>query len=189
MSLLFVVSVFGIASTMAAYNPPPEPEYCNLEYYTISSNSVKVGQTFTISLKTTALGDVKIQGKTVEEITLAIASNGGLPFKIGPVELIDVDYMGAYSSGEHIGETWTYNGFVFPPLPPELDLPSFVHWSDLTPKEWEDVTQITWTFRAVTPGTLVVTNETCNDTETVTITSKDLPFKFFAKLFGFGKKD
>jgi hypothetical protein len=180
MSLLFVVSVFGIASAMAAVNPPPPPpEYCLTDYYTISSNSVKVGQTFTVSLSTTEnwpYPNVKMGGQTIEYITGEIVTKGGLPYKIGPVELIQVEYYGAEGKLIYSGLVLPDCGFGFP------------CWSELNPG-WGDVEWITWTFRAVTPGTLVVTNETCNDTETVTITAKDLPFKFFAKLFGFGKKD
>ena len=178
-SLLFVVSVFGIASTMAAANPPPPlPEYCSDEYYIISSNSVKVGETFTVSISTEywPYPNVKMGGQTIEYITSEIVTKGGLPYRIGPVELIQVEYYDAEGKLIYRGLVLPDCGFGFP------------CWSGLNPG-WGDVEWITWTFRAVTPGTLVVTNETCKHTETVTILSKDLPFKFFAKLFGFGKKD
>jgi hypothetical protein len=173
-SLLFVVSVFGVAQTMAAVE---KPSYCFTEYYKISSDSAKVGETFTISLKKDAMGDVKIQGKNVSEITIGIVANGGLPYRIGNVELIDVDYYNC---------DWEliHNGLV---LPPELNLPGYPHWSELNPS-WDQVTWITWTFRAVSPGAMNAENKSCGDTVTVTILSKDLPFKFFAKLFGFGKE-
>lgn len=171
MSLVFTVSVFGVAQTMAA-----STSYCLGEYYKISSDSAKVGETFTIFLAPIALGDVKIQGMTVTEITNGIIAKGGLPYKIGPVELIGVDYYdvnGLY-----------YSGLV---LPGGSDVPGFVDWDDI-PQSFSNVTRIKWTFRAVSPGTLNLTNIQCNDTETVTILSKDLPFKFFAKLFGIGKE-
>lgn len=168
-SLLFVVSVFGVASTMATTLPPELPGYCNTEYYKISSDSVKVGQTFTISLSTEfwPYPFVKMGGQTIDEITLGIVDDGGLPYRIGQVELIQVEYF--KDDG-----TLIRSGLVLPG-----------DWG----AEWFDVKWITWTFRAVAPGTLVVTNKECNHTETITIKSKDLPFKFFAKLFGFGQKD
>ena len=177
MSLLFLVSVFGVAQTMATAVPTP----CGTEYYKISSDTVKVGQTFTISLYTNMglyntldpLFKVKIEGKSISgpgSIDEGIQANGGLPYRIGPVELINADYYDA---------DWNliHSGLVFSD-----------YWGAPNP-EWSQVRWITWTFRAVSPGTLNLTNPTCNDTETVTILSKDLPFKFFAKLFGFGKKD
>ena len=179
-SLLFLVSVLGVASTMAENGTHFEmPGYYLVKenYYTISTNAPKVGQTFTIMLAPVALDDVKIQGMTVTQITNGIVVNGGLPFKIGPVELIAVDYYdvnGLY-----------YSGLV---LPGGANVPGFVDWDDI-PQSFSNVKWIKYTFRAVSPGTLNLTNPTCNDTETVTILSKDLPFKFFAKLFGFGKKD
>ncbi len=124
------------------------------------------------------MNDVEIEGKSVDEITLGIVANGGLPYRIGNVELIDVDY---YNCGWEL----IHDGFV---LPPELDLPGVPHWSELSPG-WDNVSWITWTFRAVAPGTLTSTNTKCGDTVTVTVLSKALPFKFFAKLFGFGMKE
>ncbi|NYT14136.1 MAG: hypothetical protein GKC01_06465 [Candidatus Methanofastidiosa archaeon] len=174
-SLLFVVSVFGVASAMAATTNPGCP-YAE-GYYQISRNSVKVGETFTISLTKAAMNDVEIQGKTVTEITLGIVANKKLPYQIGPVELINVEYFN--DSG-----TLLYSGLV---LPDALPSPDFPHWSEITPS-WNDVAWIRWTFKGVTPGKLIL-NGACGETETVTILSKDLPFKFFAKLFGFGKKD
>lgn len=169
-SLLFLVSVFGVAQTMAAATNPEKPDYCDSEYYKISGNSAKVGETFTISLSVVPidpLNDVKIQGKTVDEITNGIVVNGGLPYRIGPVELIQVDYY-------DVNWNLIHSGLVLPG-----------EWGP----EWSNVKWIKWTFRAVSPGTLNLTNGNCGDTETVPILSKDLPFKFFAKLFGFGKKD
>lgn len=174
MSLLFVVSVFGVAQTMAV---SVKPSYCGTEYYTISRNSVKAGETFTISLKKAAMGDVKIQGKSVNEITLGIVANKKLPYPIGPVELINVEYF--KDDG-----TLLYSGLV---LPDALPSPDFPHWGELAPKSWNDVAWITWTFKGVAPGTLIL-NGACGETETVPILSKDLPFKFFVKMFGFGKK-
>ena len=161
-SLLFIVSVFGVASTMAA---TIKPDYCESEYYIISGNSAKVGETFTISLDKAALGNVIIQGKTVTEITDGIVANGGLPYNIGPVRLIQVEYY-------DVNWNLIHSGLVLP-----------AEWGP----EWLNVKWIKWTFRVVSPGTLNLTNGNCGDTETVTMLSKDLPFKFFAKLFGFGK--
>ncbi|HOI76967.1 MAG TPA: hypothetical protein PLI06_05070 [Methanofastidiosum sp.] len=175
-SLLFIVSVFGVAQTMAATTNPG----CQYGegYYKISRNSVKVGETFTITLKKAAMNDVKIQGKDVTEITLGIVANKKLPYQIGLVELINVEYF----NGDG---TLLYSGLV---LPDALPSPDFPHWSEITPDWNTDVAWITWTFRAVSPGTLTL-NGACGETETVTVLSKALPFKFFAKLFGFGKKD
>ena len=169
-SLLFVVSVFGVAQTMA------ECEYKE-GYYKISNNSPKVGETFTITLEKPAMGAVKIEGKTVEQITLDIVANKKLPYKIGTVELINVEYYKADG-------TLIYSGLV---LPDALPSPDFPHWGELAPKSWNDVASIRWAFRAVSPGTLTLKGA-CGETETVTVLAKDLPFKFFAKMFGFDKK-
>jgi len=191
-SLLFVVSVFGVAQTMAIIDRPPLeeklPEYCSTEYYKISSNAPKVGQTFTISLYTDTytfedddpIFKILIDGKRIsglESIDAGIIGNGGLPYRIGPVELINADYYDEDWDLIHSGLVLKDCGQGFP------------CWSELPPDpNWDDVRWITWTFRAVTPGKLTL-NGACGETETVTILSKDLPFKFFAKLFGFGKKD
>ncbi|KYC44817.1 MAG: hypothetical protein APG12_00011 [Candidatus Methanofastidiosum methylothiophilum] len=173
-SLLFVVSVFGVSQT-TAYK-----WVCEEEYYKISAKTAKVGETFTISLSTefwTDYSSVKIGGLTIDEVTSKIVLNGGLPYRIGPVEIIGVDYYGEDGALIYSGLVLPDCGFGFP------------CWSELNPS-WPAVRWIKWTFRAVTPGTLILNGvDYCNDTETVTILSKDLPFKFFAKLFGFGKKD
>jgi len=171
-SLLFVASVFGVATTMAFTEIIP---YCDTEYYKLSSDSVKVGETFTISLTKVAMGDVTIEGKSVDEITLGIVANGKLPYRIGNVELVDVDYYGESGNLIHDGLVLPDCGHGFP------------CWSQLSPS-WDQVATITWTFRAVSPGKLTAENKHCKDTITVTVLSKDLPFKFFAKLFGFGQK-
>ena len=169
-SLLFVVSVFGIASTMAE---------CQFDegYYKISNNTPKVGETFSITLEKAAMGSVKIEGKTVNQITLEIVANKKLPYQIGTVELINVEYYKADG-------TLLYSGLVLPDSLPSTDFP---HWGELAPKSWNDVASIKWIFRAVNPGKLTL-NGACGEIETVTVLSKDLPFKFFAKLFGFGQK-
>ena len=187
-SLLFVVSVFGVAQMMATAVPTP----CGTEYYKISSDTVKVGETFTISLYTDMdlygaldpLLKVKIEGKTVDEITLGIIEKGGLPFRIGNVELINVEYF-------NDDGTLIYSGLVLGG-PGSCGL-GFPCWSELKAEDpaldWDQVRWVTWTFRGVSPGTLTAENAFCDDTVKVTVLSKDLPFKFFAKLFGFGKKD
>ena len=172
--MLFVASVFGVATTMAFTEIIP---YCDTEYYKLSSDSVKVGETFTISLSKIAMPNVKIEGKNVDEITLGIVANGKLPYRIGNVELVDVDYY-------DVNGNLIHDGLV---LPDALPSTSFPHWSQFNPG-WDEVATITWTFRAISPGKLTATNALCNDTITVTVLSKDLPFKFFAKLFGFGQK-
>jgi len=167
-SLLFVASFFGVASTMAASS------YCLNDYYKLSSDTVKVGETFTISLAIVAMPNVKIEGKTVNEITDGIIANGKLPYRIGNVELVDVDYYGA--SGNLI-----HDGFVLPGC--GLGFPC---WSELSPS-WDQVATITWTFRAVTPGTLTAENALCNDTIKVTVLPKSLPIDWILKKFGLGK--
>lgn len=172
-SLLFVVSVFGVAQTMAQVPCP-----CDAEYYKISRNSVHVGETFTISLTKIALldcPDVKIEGKSIDEVTQEIVENGGLPYRIGPADMISIDYYGA--EGNLI-----YGGGLVLPVAGD----GFPGWNELP--GWSDVEWITWTFRAFTPGTLDVTNNMpCLDVEKVTVTPKSLPIDWIMKKFGLGK--
>lgn len=175
-SLLFVASVFGVASTMAQIPCP-----CNEEYYKISRDSVKVGETFTISLTKIALLDcpnVRIEGKSIEEVDNEIIANGGFPYRIGPVDMIGVDYYDAEGNLIYSGLVLGDCGLGFP------------CWSELYPDaDWNKVEWITWTFRAVTPGTLDVTNDAvpCLDVEKVTVLPKSLPIDWIMKKFGLGK--
>jgi hypothetical protein len=158
-SLLFVASIFGVAQTMA------QEDYCGTDYYTISRDSVKVGETFTISLSTEyweEYDQVKIAGLTIQEITLKIIENSGLPYRIGSVEMIGVDYYG--EEGALI-----YSGLVLPTA-----ANGFPGWDELDPS-WPAVKTVTWTFRAVSPGKLILTNDECEITETITVTPKSLP--------------
>jgi len=172
-SLLFVASVFGVATTMAQDAP-----YCETEYYKVSRDSVKVGETFTISLSTAnwPYPLVKLGGLSIDEITLKIIENGGLPYRIGSVELVGIDYYGA--------DGLIYSGLV---LPCEMAVPGYPCWSALPDADWSDVEWVTWTFRAVTPGTLSLSNQICHYTETITVTPKSLPIDWIMKKFGLGK--
>ena len=174
-SLLFVASVFGVAQTMAQVPCP-----CDEEYYKINRDSVKVGETFTISLTKIALLDcpnVRIEGKSIDEVTGEIVANGGFPYRIGPVDMIGVEYYDAEGNLIYSGLVLPDCGYGFP------------CWSGLYPDaDWGEVEWITWTFRAVTPGTLDVTNNIpCLDVEKVTVLSKSLPMDWILKKFGLGR--
>ncbi len=172
-SLLFVASIFGVAQTMAA---SPTSPYCVTEYYKLSSDSVKVGETFTISLSTAnwPYDEVKIAGLTIPEITGKIIENGGLPYKIGSVEMIGIDYYGEGGALIYSGLVLPYCGYGFP------------CWGELDPS-WPDVKTVTWTFKAVSPGALVLTNGDCGLTETIRVLPKSLPMDWILKRFGLGK--
>jgi len=157
-TLLFVTSVFGVASITAT-----GPTYSCDDYYRISRTSAQVGDIIKISLRVEALKDVNIGDKTISDIVTGIVANGGLPYQIGPLELINVEYF---------DENWNliHSGFI-PSTPAQA--------------KW-----ITWTFRGAQPGTLIFTSdkEDCGDTVTITITPKSIPMNFFMKILGFGKK-
>lgn len=83
-SLLFVVSVFGVAQTMAQGTCN-----CKTEYYKISRDSVHVGETFTISLSKEAwlhCKDIKIEGESIEDLKIITE----FPYRIGPVDIIGI---------------------------------------------------------------------------------------------------
>ena len=157
-TLLFVASVFGVAQTMAGVS-----YYCD-DYYRISRTSAHVGDTLTISLLLEATSDVNIGDKTINNIVTGIVANGGLPYQIGPLELINVEYF---------DENWNLiqSGFIPNPTDPRI--------------KW-----ITWTFRGAQPGTISFTSdeEDCGDTVTITVTPKATPMSSFMKILGFGKK-
>ncbi len=162
-SLLFVASVFGVAQTMAqGYD-------CN-NYYQISRNSAKVGDIITISILLMATGDIEIEDKSIGNITTEIDSKGGLPYQIGPLELINVEYLRADWTPVHIG---FLNQAQLAALP------------DISEVVW-----VRWTFRAFKPGTMSFTSDSeshCDDTETITVTPKSLPIDWIMKKFGLGK--
>lgn len=83
-SLLFVVSIFGVAQTMAQGTCN-----CKTEYYKISRDSVHVGETFTISLSKEAwehCTNIKIEGESIEDLE-GITE---FPYRIGPVDIIGI---------------------------------------------------------------------------------------------------
>ena len=158
-TLLFVTSVFGVASITAT-----GPTYSCDDYYRISRTSAHVGDILTMSLRVDALGDVNIGDETISDIVTGIVANGGLPYQIGPLELINVEYF---------DENWNliHAGFI-----PEIT-DSKIKW-------------VTWTFRGAQSGAISFTSdkEDCGDTVTITITPKSTPMNFFMKILGFGKK-
>ncbi|HNR44703.1 MAG TPA: hypothetical protein PKH80_06010 [Methanofastidiosum sp.] len=119
-----------------------------------------------MSLHREATSDVKIDSETIGDINDEIEAKGGLPYQIGPLELINVEYF---------KEDWT------------LIHSGFVKQSEMGP-EFSELVWIRWTFRAVSPGTVILTNDECGDTVTITIAPKSTPMNFFMKIIGFGKK-
>jgi len=84
-SLLFVVSIFGVAQTMAQTTCPCD----TMEYYKISRDSVHVGETFTISLSYDAwLGctDIEIEGESIVDLKKITE----FPYRIGSVDIIGI---------------------------------------------------------------------------------------------------
>lgn len=159
-TLLFVTSVFGVASITADLG------YSCDDYYRISRTSAHVGDIFTMSLHREATSDVKIDSETIGDINDEIEAKGGLPYQIGPLELINVEYF---------KEDWT------------LIHSGFVKQSEMGP-EFSELVWIRWTFRGVQPDTVILTNDECKDTVTITISPKSTPMNFFMKIIGFGKK-
>ena len=162
-TLLFVASVFGVAQTMAGLN------YSCDDYYRISRTSAHVGDTLTMSSDLEATGDIEIDAKSLADISDDIEAKGGLPYQIGPLELINVEYF---------DENWAliYGGFA-------PDSYWVAHPTDYAKIKW-----IRWTFRGAKPGAITLTNEECNEEVTITITPKASPMSAFMKILGFGKK-
>lgn len=161
-TLLFVTSVFGVASITALGYP------CD-DYYRISRTSAHVGDIFTMSSDLEATGDIKIDTKSLADISDDIEAKGGLPYQIGPLELINVEYF---------DENWNLIHAGFAPKS---------YWL-LHPTDYLKVKWITWTFRGAQPGVITLTNKECGDTVTITMTPKSYPMFSFMKILGFGKK-
>ncbi|MCC7572428.1 MAG: hypothetical protein KO464_03460 [Candidatus Methanofastidiosum sp.] len=163
-TLLFVTSVFGVASITAT-----GPSYSCNDYYRISRTSAHVGDILTMSSLLDATGDVMLDNKTLGSISRDIESKGGLPYQLGPLELINVEYF---------DEDWNliHAGFA-----PES------YWNE-HPEDYLKIKWITWTFRGAKPGAITLINEECNEEVSITITPKSTPMFSFMKILGFGKK-
>ncbi|NPV50151.1 MAG: hypothetical protein HPY60_02995 [Candidatus Methanofastidiosum sp.] len=99
-SLIFVASVFGVAQTMALPTPPSSPDCCDSENFNISRTSVRVGETFTVSVTYGCffcLEGVGFESPCDVQTTWSTLITGPpqFPFPVGsPIEVIGVQDLG-----------------------------------------------------------------------------------------------
>ena len=109
-----------------------------------------------------------------------------------------VDYFTVSQTTVQVGDTFTAsidigclsdpdleNNFIWTTTPGKFS--ETIGFNDETDVKIENCT-VTATFKALRPGTLIITHKGCGDSVTITITPKEYPFASFMKILGFGKK-